>query len=250
MYTLKCILQYDGSNFSGFQRQPRGRTIQGETERALKKMHKGESVHIHASGRTDKGVHAIGQTIHFQTPYQLAPRNWKRALNTLLPDDLYIMEVEQVPQTFHSRYDALEKVYRYKVYLSKEYDVFRQHYAYHFPYPLDMEKVHQACTYLQGRHDFTTFSSAKDTSKGSKFRTLSEVSCRVEGEELIFTFRGDGYLYHMVRIMVGTLLNIGQGKGEAKDIPNLFAARDRRLAGETAPAHGLYLWEVTYKMIE
>lgn len=247
MHTLKCIIQYDGANFAGFQIQPHKRTVHGEIERALRKLHKGMHIRIHASGRTDRGVHAVGQTIHFQTPFDMDLRNWKQALNTYLPDDLYMTDIEHVPASFHARYDAVEKEYRYKVYQSEEYDVFRQHYAYHFPHVLDIEKMQEACTYLEGRHDFTTFSSARDTAKGSKVRTLSNVSCYEEtAGELIFTFRGDGYLYHMVRVMVGTLLDIGQGKREAKDIVDLFAAQDRRLAGETAPAHGLYLWEVTY----
>lgn len=246
MHTIKCTIQYDGANFSGFQIQPDKRTIQGELERALTKLHKGKAIEVHASGRTDRGVHAVGQVIHFQSPNDLAPRNWKQALNTYVPDDVYVTTVEKMPAHFHSRYHAVEKEYRYKVYQGKEYDVFKQLYTHYVPYPLDLAKIEEACTYLQGEHDFTTFSSARDTTKGSKVRTLTDVSCRQEGDELVFAFRGDGYLYNMVRIMIGTLLDVGRGKRDPASIPALFAAKDRQLAGATAPAEGLYLWEVTY----
>lgn len=246
MNKVKCIIQYDGTNFSGFQIQPRGRTVQGELERALKKMHKGDHVRIQPSGRTDKGVHAVGQVIHFETPFELEVRSWKQALNTMLPNDLYVKKVAYVPHDFHCRYDANQKEYRYIVNRSKEPNVFKHNYAYHFPYELNIKAIQEACTHLEGTHDFTSFSSAKDTSKGSKIRTLFEVSCLEKEEDLIFTFRGDGYLYHMVRIMIGTLLDIGQGRREATDIKELFSKRDRRLASQTSPAVGLYLWEVTY----
>ncbi len=244
---IKCIVSYDGSLFSGYQIQPKKRTVHGELEKALTKMHKGSSIRVHASGRTDTGVHAIGQTIHFETHYDLTPTDWKNALNTLLPNDIYIQTAIEAPAHFHARYDVVEKEYRYVVRNEREPNVFKRNYAYHFPYPLDMEAVHAACRLFEGTHDFTTFSSAKATVKGSKERTLYEASCQQEGEELTFTFRGSGYLYNMVRIMVGTILDIGQGKRQVADIPMLFEKRDRRLASATAPAQGLYLWNVTYK---
>lgn len=246
MEKIKCIIQYDGSNFSGFQVQPRKRTIQGEIERALATLHKGEKIRLHPAGRTDKGVHAVGQVFHFETSYRIKESGWKKALNDLLPKDLYIKEVTYVPPLFHSRYDAVEKEYKYIVDRSQTPNVFTHNYTHHFTKPLDIEKIKAACIYFQGKHDFTTFSSARDTAKGSKVRTLTDVSCEENGEELIFTFKGDGYLYNMVRIIVGTLLDIGQEKREAGDIETLFAARDRRFASPTAPAQGLYLWRVTY----
>ena len=246
MNKLMCMIQYDGSNFIGFQVQPRGRTIQGEIERALKKIHKGNHVRIQTSGRTDKGVHAVGQMIHFESPFELATSNWKKALNTLLPKDIFVSSVSYCDAAFHCRYDAIEKEYRYMVSRSMEPNVFKQNYTFHFPYPLNVENIKKACAYLEGRHDFTSFSSAKDTTKGSKVRTLYEVSCEENGEELMFTFRGDGFLYHMVRIMIGTLLDIGQGRREAEEIVELLAQKDRTLSSETAPAEGLYLWNVVY----
>lgn len=246
MEKVKCILSYDGSRFSGFQIQPGKRTIQGEIEKALKKIHKGTSIRIQASGRTDTGVHAIGQTIHFESHFALPEANWQQALNTLLPGDIHVHHVEKVPDTFHARYDAVEKEYRYYVWHAKEWDVFKRNYMYQFSYPLNLERMQKACTYFLGEHDFTTFSSAKATIKGSKTRALREVTCTKSGNKITFTFRGSGFLYHMVRIMVGCLLDIGQGRRKPEDIPELIAKRDRRLLGATVPADGLYLWQVDY----
>jgi len=243
---IKCTISYDGSGFSGFQIQPRKRTVHGELERALKKMHKGEPIRIQASGRTDTGVHAVEQVIHFTSPFQLPEGNWKKALNTLLPNDLYIHRVEKVAMSFHARYDALAKEYRYFVLNKKEVDVFQQNYVYQFPYTLDIERIQKACSHFEGTHDFTTFSSAKSTIKGKKIRTLHKVQCIEEGEHIVFIFHGDGFLYHMVRIITGVLLDIGQGRLDPDVIPLLFEKRDRQKVGATIPSQGLYLWKVLY----
>lgn len=246
MKKWKCVISYDGTNYSGFQIQPQRRTIQGEIEKALMKMHKGEIICIEGSGRTDAGVHAKAQTFHFESPLNLVEANWKKALNTLLPEDLYIHVVKSVPTTFHARFDAIEREYRYFIRREKERDVFKRLYAYQVPYPLNVNAIKEACHYLRGEHDFTTFSSAKATVKGTKVRRLSVVKCIDREQELEFVFRGNGFLYQMVRIMVGTLLDVGQGKLKPTDIPILFEKKDRMYAGPTAPPHGLYLWEVTY----
>lgn len=246
MKKIYCVLSYDGTNFSGFQIQPRKRTVHGEIEKALKKIHKGLDISIQASGRTDSGVHAKGQTFQFETPFELPIQNWKKALNTLLPDDLYIHEVQEVPATFHVRYDAVEKEYRYYIWNEVESDVFKRNYAYQFPYRLDVQLMQEACQYFQGEHDFTTFSSAKATIKGSKIRTLSQVTCERRGNEIECIFKGNGFLYHMVRIIVGCLIDIGQGRRLPTDIPKLLEEKDRQLLGETVPPQGLYLWEVSY----
>ncbi|GGB49296.1 tRNA pseudouridine synthase A 1 [Lentibacillus populi] len=246
MEKIKCVISYDGSGFAGFQIQPKKRTVQGELEKALMTIHKGAHVRIQASGRTDTGVHAKGQTIHFETPFTIPEANWKRALNTLLPGDLYINEVEKVPSSFHARYDVIEKEYRYYVWNEKETDVFKRNYAYQFPYALDIKAIQDACSYLEGEHDFTTFSSAKATTRGSKVRTLYQASCEKRGSEIEFIFRGSGFLYNMVRITVGVLLDIGQGRRRAGEIPYLIEQKDRRLVGETIPPQGLYLWRVRY----
>lgn len=247
MEKIKCTISYDGSRFSGFQIQPKKRTVHGELERALKKMHKGTLIRVHASGRTDTGVHAKEQVIHFSSPFKLPEENWKKALNTLLPNDLFVHKADLVPDTFHARYDAMEKEYRYYVLNAKEVDVFQQNYVYQFPYELDITRIQEACTYFEGKHDFTTFSSAKATIKGEKVRTLYDVQCRLEGEHIVFTFRGNGFLYHMVRIIVGVLLDVGQGRLESDAIPTLFSKKDRQEVGATIPPQGLYLWKVLYK---
>lgn len=239
-------MSYDGTNFSGFQIQPRKRTIHGEIEKALKKIHKGENVRIQASGRTDKGVHAKGQTFQFESTFNIPETNWKQALNTLLPDDLYIHEVKKVPSTFHVRYDVLEKEYRYYIWNEKGHDVFKRNHAYQFPYALDISNMQKACLFLEGEHDFTTFSSAKATIRGSKVRTLTQVTCKSHGSEIEFIFRGNGFLYNMVRIIIGCLLDVGQGHLQPTDIPKLLLEKNRQLLGETVPPQGLYLWEVTY----
>jgi len=247
MARLKCIISYDGSEFHGFQFQPGERTIAGELEKALTKMHKGDYIRIQASGRTDAGVHAIGQVIHFDSPYDIADDNWKVALNTLLPDDIYVKRVTTVPDDFHARYDVEEKEYRYFVWNSQEPDIFKRNYVFHFPYAVNMEKVEAACRYLEGTHDFTTFSSAKASAKGSKVRTIKKITCLKDGPHMAFIFRGNGFLYNMVRIIVSVLLDVGQGRKQPGDIPELLAAKDRRQASKTIAAQGLYLWKVTYK---
>lgn len=247
MRKIKCTLVYDGSRFSGFQIQPKNRTVQGEIEKALKKIHKGMDVRVHASGRTDSGVHAVGQTIHFETDLDFAQANWKRALNTVLPDDVYVKDVLFVPASFHARYDVVEKEYRYYLWNEKEPDIFRRNYRYHFPYQLNVEAMQEACRHLRGTHDFTTFSSAKASARGSKKRTLYEAICERHGSEIEFIFRGSGFLYNMVRIIIGVLLDIGQGRRSADDISHLLEQKDRRLASATVPPEGLYLWVVKYE---
>lgn len=247
MEKIKCIVSYDGTEFAGFQYQPKQRTVQGELEKALKKIHKGHFIRIHPSGRTDAGVHAMGQVIHFETPLNLGASSWMRAINTLLPGDVIVKGTAHVGEDFHARYSARQKEYRYYVLHQQERDIFRRHYVHQFPYNLDIELMQEACRYLVGTHDFTTFSSHKATIKGSKVRTLDKVACTVKEDTIEFIFRGDGFLYNMVRIMVGTLLDIGQGRRKPADIHELLAQKDRRVLGKTAPPEGLYLWEVNYE---
>lgn len=171
-------------------------------------------------------------------------------MNTLLPDDIVVKQVVSVPDSFHARYDAETKEYRYYVWNEKEIDVFKRNYAYQFRYPLDVAAMQEACHYFKGTHDFTTFSSAKATIRGSKTRTLHHVACHQQESQIEFIFHGSGFLYNMVRIIVGTLLDIGQGKRKAVDIPWLLEQKDRRLLGMTVPPQGLYLWKVTYGQAE
>ncbi|MDX8363044.1 MULTISPECIES: tRNA pseudouridine(38-40) synthase TruA [Bacillaceae] len=247
MQRLKCTIAYDGSQFNGFQTQtlPNQRTVQGYLEKALMKIHKGHHVAIYASGRTDSGVHAYGQVIHFDSPLDIPANRWPAALNSIVPGDIVIKEVVQVDPTFHARYDVTSKEYRYKILRSKQYDVFTRKYVYHYPYPLDLSAMKMAKEYLIGTHDFTSFCSAK-TAKEDKVRTIYYIDLYEENDELILHFNGSGFLYNMVRILVGTLLKVGQGKIKPQDIKTILEQKNRMLAGQTAPSHGLYLWQVNY----
>lgn len=246
MNRLKCSISYDGTNFSGFQIQPNDRTIQGDIENALKKLHKGEDIRIQASGRTDAGVHAYGQVIHFDSPLIIPTASWINALNTLLPADIVVNDVEGVDENFHARYNVVKKEYRYFLINDKNRNVFRKDYSYHYPYPIKLDQLIEATKYLLGTHDFTSFCSTK-TDKENKIRTIKEIEVSKDGNEIVFRFVGNGFLYNMVRIIVGTLLKVGQGKLSPKDIEMILQQKDRQSAGKTAPAHGLYLWKVWYE---
>lgn len=247
MHKLKCTVSYDGTNFSGSQIQPNKRTIQFEIEKAIKKIHKGKQIRIYASGRTDTGVHAMGQVFHFETDLVIPGSNWKKALNAILPDDIYVKKVENVARNFHAQFDAIEKEYRYFILNSKEVDVFKRNYSYFYPFAIDMDKIKQACKLFEGTHDFTSFCSARSTVKGTKVRTLYEVSCEKQADEIVFVLRGNGFLYNMVRIIVGVLLDVGSGKLSMNDIEEMFRKKDRSAAGKTAPPTGLFLWTVKYE---
>lgn len=246
MPKLKLTIRYDGTNFSGFQIQPKLRTVQGELHKALNRMHKGEKVQVHPSGRTDSGVHAYGQVVHFESSIDLPIERWERALQTLLPDDIGIVKVEVVESGFHARYHATEKEYKYFIRDGQPYDLFKRYFMHQVEANLDIKEIETACAYLIGEHDFTTFSSAKATIKGSKVRTLTNVSCERIDEQIVLTFRGTGFLYNMVRILVSVLIAIGTGERMADEIPRLFEQKDRCAVGKMAPAEGLYLWEVRY----
>ena len=246
MQKLKGIIQYDGTAFAGYQIQPNGRTIQAEIEAVLQKMHKGQTVKVTASGRTDAGVHAVGQVIHFTSDLNIPPEGWNRALNAMLPDDIRIADIQYADAGFHARYDTKGKEYRYKVLNQKDPDLFRRYYNYHVPQKLDVAAIKEACRYLEGEHDFTSFCSARSTVKGGKVRTITKADIHPEGNELVFIFRGTGFLYNMVRILVGTLLEIGKGERKPEEIMAMIEAKDRSAAGKTAPPHGLFLWEVFY----
>ncbi|KGP70942.1 tRNA pseudouridine synthase A [Pontibacillus yanchengensis Y32] len=246
MERICCTIQYDGTNYSGYQIQTNGRTVQEQIEKALTKMHKGTPIRIIASGRTDAGVHAMGQVVHFDSSIIIEEHQWKKALQTLLPADIYISHVEKVASDFHAQHQTTGKEYRYYVFNGKEPDIFKRHIRYHVPYNLDMKAIKKACTYIEGTHDFTSFCSMKTHLKGDKVRTITYASCEKIENEIIFTFRGDGFLYNMVRILVGTLLDIGQGNNPPEIIEEMIDAKDRRRAGKTAPPQGLFLWKVDY----
>lgn len=246
MQRIKCKIAYDGSGFSGFQIQPNKRTVQGELERALQRLHKGETVKVYGSGRTDAGVHARGQVIHFDSPLSIPEEKWVVAINSLLPDEISALEAVVVDSTFHARFDVVEKEYRYLVYTDKIRSPFMRDFAYQYPYSLNLPAMTAAKEYFIGSHDFTSFCSAK-TEAQDRVRELNKIEIIEENGIVVFRFVGNGFLYNMVRILVGTLLQVGTGEIEASAIPGILAKRDRTLAGKTAPPQGLFLWEVRYE---
>lgn len=246
MQKYKCTISYDGTNFSGYQIQPNKRTVQGEIEKILTRMHKGKQIRIYGSGRTDAGVHAKGQVFHFESDLQIPVVQWKKALNAQLPDDLYIHQVEAVDDSFHARFSATAKEYRYFVLLTEERNVFLRNYRYMTKENFDFALIEAACRVFEGTHDFTAFSSARATVKGDKIRTLDHVTFEKNDHELVFILRGNGFLYHMVRIIVSVLLDAGRGLVTPEEIEEMFQAQNRGTIGKTLPPQGLFLWEVTY----
>jgi tRNA pseudouridine38-40 synthase len=246
MQRYKSIISYDGSGFSGYQVQPNKRTVQSELEKVLAKMHKGKSIKVSASGRTDAGVHAKGQVVHFDSPLPISEEKWELALNSMLPEDISVLSVLKVDSSFHARFDALGKEYRYLLKLSKKRDPFQRDFAYQFPYELNLEAMKQASLFFIGTHDFTSFCSAR-TEVLDRVRTIETIDFLLEGDFLTLRFVGNGFLYNMVRILTGTLLEVGTGKRRPEEIVDILDQKDRRFAGKTAPAQGLYLWKVFYE---
>jgi tRNA pseudouridine38-40 synthase len=245
MQRLKCTVAYDGTGYFGYQIQPNHRTIQEEIEKALKKLHKGLEIKIYASGRTDAGVHAKGQVIHFDTNLDIPEEKWPIALNSILPGDISILSAKRVDENFHARFDVTGKEYRYFINPSSQKDPFTRNYAASYPYELHFKAIQSAMTHLIGTHDFTSFCSAK-TEVEDKIRTIYNMEIQEDNGLIVFKYIGNGFLYNMVRILTGTLLDVGTGKRTPDSIAAVLEKKDRTLAGKTAPAHGLYLWEVFY----
>ncbi|MCY8377179.1 tRNA pseudouridine(38-40) synthase TruA [Bacillus inaquosorum] len=243
---LKCTISYDGHLFNGYQVQPGKRTVQDELEKALAVLHKSKDrIPVVSSGRTDSGVHAAGQVIHFDTSLSIPAERWPYALNALLPDDIAVKQAEIADDGFHARFSAVKKEYRYFVYTEKHPDVFKRHYAYHFSYHLNVQNMREAAKHLIGTHDFTSFCATK-TEVQDKVRTIYELDWAETDDGLQMRITGSGFLYNMVRIITGTLLDAGIGKISPADVKSMLEAKDREAAGRTAPGHGLYLWNVYY----
>lgn len=247
MVRLKATISYDGTSFAGYQVQPGERTVQLEIEKVLATMHKGNQVKITASGRTDARVHATGQVIHFDTSLSIPLEKYQKALNVQLPRDIRVMQVEQVKDDFHARYDVLGKRYRYIWDCSMIQSPFRRHYAVETNgVKPDIEAMRDAAQAIIGKHDFSCFCAA-NTSVVDKVRIVNALELNWHGEELHMTISGNGFLYNMVRIIAGTLWEVGTGRREVSSLPQVIASKDRSLAGKTAPAHGLYLEQVFYE---
>ncbi|EHJ52048.1 tRNA pseudouridine(38-40) synthase TruA [Streptococcus macacae] len=247
MVRYKAIVSYDGSNFSGFQKQVQVRTVQEEIEKTLLRLNSGKEVKIHGAGRTDAGVHAYGQVIHFDLPQERDLEKLRFGLDTQTAEDIDVIKVEQVADDFHARYQKHSKTYEFLVDLGRPKNPLMRHYATHFPYPIDFSAIEAAIEKLQGTHDFTGFTAA-GASVENKVRTISRADVEKDDKIgfLIFTFTGNGFLYKQVRNMVGTLLKIGNGRMPIDQIDRILESGDRNLAGPTAAGNGLYLKEIIY----
>lgn len=247
MPRFKVTLQYDGTPYVGFQIQKNGKSVQEALEKALKLMSKGHEIPVVGSGRTDSGVHALGQVIHFDYPAEISEEAVLRALNSILDDAIRILTVERVEDDFHARFHTKGKQYIYQVDTSKFPSPFTRHYMYHHPYKTDVTRIQTALKDVVGVHDFKSFCSTK-TDKTNFVREIyrAEVTADPDAETLTFLFEGSGFLYNMVRILVGTSLQIGDGLRPVDEMKRLIEVQDRNEAGPTAAAHGLYLDRVDY----
>ncbi|MET3558815.1 tRNA pseudouridine38-40 synthase [Streptococcus rupicaprae] len=247
MTRYKAIISYDGTRFSGFQRQPEERTVQEELEKTLARLNSGQPVTIYGAGRTDAGVHAYGQVIHFDLPQERDVEKLRFGLDTQAPEDIDVVSVEVVSEDFHARYSKHSKTYEFLVDTGRPKNPMMRHYATAYPYPLDLALMQEAIKDLVGTHDFTGF-TATGTSVENKVRTITRATVECEGRPnfLVFTFTGNGFLYKQVRNMVGTLLKIGNGRMPVTQIKTILESRDRNLAGPTAAGNGLYLKEISY----
>ncbi len=244
MKNIKLTIEYEGSNYHGWQVQPNATTIQGEIVKAIKKVTK-EDVNLIGSGRTDTGVHAKGQVANFITESNIPEDKFSYAINSQLPLDISILKSEEVPMNFHSRYDAMGKRYSYIIYNNPIRSPLYRNYTYHVPYKLDFEKMNIAKRDLLGTHDFKAF-MASGSSIVDTVRTIHSISLTKKNDLIYFQIEGNGFLYNMVRIIVGTLIEVGNGKITQDSIMQILESKNRDTAGHTAPARGLYLEKVFY----
>jgi tRNA pseudouridine38-40 synthase len=243
---LKLILSYDGTEFAGWQVQPGRATVQGELASAIGRLI-GENVLPQGSGRTDAGVHALAQVASFETASTIPLENWVRALNDILPGSIRVLEVTQAASEFHARKSARAKTYRYRIHRAAVCPPFLARYVWHYPYPLEESAMIAAAGVVVGEHDFTSFAAVDpERDMASKVRTIFTSIWSREGEELIYTVRGSGFLHHMVRNLAGTFMLVGKGTVSLDDLRRILDARERAAAGPTAPASGLYLVAVEY----
>lgn len=244
MRNIKLTIEYDGTNYHGWQSQINAVAVQDVIEGALKKL-TGEDCSLTGAGRTDVGVHALGQTANFFTGSRIPAERFSYALNSLLPEDIVVKKSEETSEDFHSRYSAKGKKYRYMIYNSGFPSALLRNRAYHVPYKLNFQSMQDATSFFLGTHDFSAFKSTGSSVK-TNIRTITDVSLIRNREIIEFEISGDGFLYNMVRIIAGTLVEVGTGKIPVEAIPGIIEKKDRRGAGKTAPAQGLYLIEVFY----
>jgi tRNA pseudouridine38-40 synthase len=248
MRNLKLVLSYDGTEFSGWQVQPGAATIQGALALAIGRV-TGENILPQGSGRTDAGVHALGQVASFGTQSPIPPENLVIALNDILPGAIRVLEASEVPGEFHARKSARAKTYRYRMYRGAICSPFIARYVWHYPYPLDEDQMQEVAGMIVGEQDFTSF-AAVDPERGreemSNVRQIFSSSWERQSDEFVYTVRGNGFLHHMVRNLVGTFVLAGKGALRASDLTRILEARLRSAAGATSPASGLCLVNVEY----
>ena len=244
MRNIKLTIEYDGKDFNGWQRQSDKLNIQGTIEQAIEAV-TGEKTDLNASGRTDAGVHAIGQVANFKTNSKIPIEKIPVAINTKLKKTIRIINAEEVEERFHSRLSCKRKTYRYVINNSEFSSALYRNLECHIPQKLDVEKMKEAAIYFEGEHDFKAFKSSGTSGKNS-VRTIYNAQVRKEGERIFIELTGNGFLYNMVRIISGTLLDVGLGKIKPEDIKEIIEKKDRQNAGKTLPAHGLYLVKVEY----
>ena len=257
MRNIKCTIAYDGTEFSGWQSQPGQATVQGALTDVLEKVTQ-RRLMIYAAGRTDAGVHAAGQVVNFRTQSPLAPEEIRRALNALLPPSIRVNVAEVVNPDFHSRWDALAKIYRYRIFRGRVVPPFLWKYVHQDSQDLNFDAMSEAACCFSGEHDFTSFAASTGSEEddreritvrtiyGSELLRVLSADLHASAEEWVYVVRGKSFLRHMVRKMVGTLVEVGRGKLAPRDIPELFALRDRSKSGPTMPPQGLCLESVEY----
>jgi len=242
---IKLVVEYDGTGFSGWQRLKGRPTVQAELERAVHKV-TGEHIPVVGAGRTDAGVHALGQVANFKTASRLAAFRVPAALNAYLPETIRVIGAEEVDDGFHARYSATGRTYRYAVLNRAAPSAILRHHAYHVPHPLDLDAMTAAARAFEGTHAFAAFRGVASGTR-TTVCTLRRGDVIRSGDMVIFTFEADRFLHHMVRMMVGTLLKVGAGKLLPEDVADILAGEDNQRAGPRAPAHGLYLVRVSYE---
>jgi tRNA pseudouridine38-40 synthase len=247
MRNILLKIEYDGTAYSGWQTQKNARTIQETIEAALKRL-TSRKARLISCGRTDSGVHALGHVANFHTDSKMPVDKLQKALDGVLPRDIVIKSCLEVPYAFHSRFDAISKTYRYTIINGPSPSAVRRDFTVHIPYKLNFALMKKEAKILTGRHDFKSFQAA-DRIERSSVRTIRRLSLRKKGEQIEIDIEGDGFLYNMVRNIVGTLLDIGRGKIPVGSMTRILRAKDRRQAGETAPARGLCLMEVKYRNV-
>lgn len=244
MRNLKLILEYDGTNYHGWQKQPGLLTIQGVLEECLAKL-TGNLIHVKAAGRTDAGVHALAQVTNFKSHIMLPEEIVQKALNRMLPEDIVVKKVEEVPLAFDARRHAKSKTYRYTLLIRPYRSPLERLYSLFIPFPLNVSAMAEAASYLVGQHDFSSF-RATGGGRTHPVRHVIDTRFSLEGDHLSFFITADAFLKHMVRIIVGTLLEVGKGKLSPQDFKAILEAKDRKRAGKTIAAKGLCLMEVSY----